>query len=156
VRPTETLILSLKIISKALASCRESYSRELPSDTVPTIKQVLGPADYASDIETIQRAEALTNALIATPTKISGQALVLVLSISDDVAVHAAGTQTQLLLKLVNDALDRNSQTAKNILLSTSTLSACQTSMFNAGDDYVPLVAANVGAKDDALKRPTK
>ncbi|HVW08802.1 MAG TPA: hypothetical protein VHC90_09480 [Bryobacteraceae bacterium] len=153
---TETLVLSLKTMSKALATCRDSYTKVLPPYSVPLIQQILGAKDYASDMDTIDQAEKITNALVASPGKITGQFLVLVLSMSDDVYIHATGTQNQLLMGLVTDALDRKSETAKSILLSTSTLGACQTALYNAGDDYVSLVTAYVGAEDAALKKLSK
>ena len=150
---TQTITLSLKTIGKALAGCRETYTQTWPGAKVALIKEVLGAEAYEKDMSSLGSAEKLTNALIARPEKISGQALVFVLSLSDDFAVGAASTQSSLLLSLINRHLDGDSDSAKEILLSASALGACQRSLFDAGDDYVSLVTEYVGAEDALSSR---
>lgn len=150
---TETLTLSLRTISKALAVCRGTYTQFRPGTTVSVIKRVLGTGSYEKDMSALGSAEKLTDALIESPERISGQALVMVLSLSDDFAIGAASTQTDLLMKLIESHFDGGSPPAQEILLSASALSACQRSLFNAGDDYVSLVTEYVRAEDRALTR---
>jgi hypothetical protein len=135
-------------MSKALAGCRTSYLRIYPGSATPLLKTVLGPDDYNKDLMSMGTAERLVNALIANSDKVTGKALVMILSTSDDFSVGVGSTRADVLRHIV---LDTTSQKANQLMVAAESLNDCQKSLFNAGDDFVELVMNYVGAEDDAL-----
>jgi hypothetical protein len=144
---TATLTLSLKTISKALAGCREVYTRKAVGTSKPILKLVLQPDDYDKDMKSLELAEGFTNGLLAHPDRMTGKALVAILSTMDDVSVGAGSTRFELL----SAAITKNAPNSSDLVLMSEVVNSCQKSLFNAGDDYVELVMNYVGAQDDAL-----
>jgi hypothetical protein len=56
----ETLNLSLRTVSKALASCHDTYARVLPGHTEPLLKIALGAQNYDNDLTSLGHAEKVT------------------------------------------------------------------------------------------------
>lgn len=148
---TETLALSLKTISKALSGCRESYTMVQPGTSAPLVKLVIGAEPYDKDLKSLDEATKFTDFLVANPSHITGQALVGVLSTSDDLSVGVGSTQSDILRAVMREDKTLTPQMLDGLLSLTSSLSACQKSLFNAGDDYVELVMRYVGSEDEAL-----
>jgi hypothetical protein len=148
---TATLSLSLKTMSKALAGCRESYTRIYPGMKEPFLKPIVGADNYNKDMLSLGHAEAFTSFLIAHPDKLSGKMLVAILSSSDDFSVGVGSTRSEVFRHMVigEDAASKATQMS----LAAEALNDCQKSLFNAGDDFVELVMNYVGAEDDALAR---
>lgn len=73
-----TLSLSLKTMNKALAGCRESYTRVYPGLKEPLLKPIVGADNYDKDLKNLDHAEAFTSFLITHPDKMSGKMLVAV------------------------------------------------------------------------------
>ena len=76
---SETLLLSLKRLSKALAGCREIYTRVQPGAASPLLKLVVGADGYDKDMMSLGRAEKFTKFLIEHPDQIRGGLLVAIL-----------------------------------------------------------------------------
>lgn len=148
---TETLTLSLKTISKALVGCRETYTRANRGGTQPLLREVVGIDDYAKTLSSLGHAEKITAFLISHPDRISGKALVIVLSTSDDFSIGVGSTRTEILEKLVEPATRLSPSEIRDLVPTAAALNNCQKQLFNAGDDYVDLVARYIGAEDDAL-----
>ena len=147
-----TLSLSLKTMSKALAGCRESYTRTY--EGVSLLRSVVGADNYNKDMTSLGYAESFVNNLIGHPGKMSGKALVAILSTSDDFSIGVGSTRAEVLRHLVIDP--PNSHRQQELMLAAESLNDCQKSLFNAGDDFVPLVMDYVGAEDDALAKRSK
>jgi hypothetical protein len=148
---TATMNLSLKTMSKALAGCRESYTRVYPGTNEPFLRRIVGEDNYNKDMLSLGHAEAFTSFLIAHPDKLSGKMLVAILSTSDDFSVGVGSTRSEVLRHMV---IDRGpARKANELSLAAEALNDCQKSLFNAGDDFVELVMNYVGAEDDALAR---
>lgn len=146
---TATLTLSLKTMSKALAGCRESYTRVYPGSTAPLLKSVVGTDNYNKTLMSLGQAEKMTNVLIARPDKVAGRFLVAILSSSDDFSVGVGSTRTEVMSQIALKSA--NAHRVNELILASESLNACQKSLFNAGDDYVGLVMDFVGAEDNAL-----
>ena len=146
---TSTLILSLKTISKALAGCREVYTRKSIGTPKPILQLVLQPDDYDKEMKSLDTAEGITKGLLARPERLNGKLLVAILSTMDDVSVGAGSTRFELLSAVITQgAAVPNSA---DLVLMSEAVNACQKSLFNAGDDYVDLVMNYVGAEDKSL-----
>ncbi len=68
---TATLTPSLKTISKALAGCREVYTRKAVGTSKPILKLVLQPNDYDMEMKSLELAEGFTNRLLAHPDRMT-------------------------------------------------------------------------------------
>jgi hypothetical protein len=135
----ETMALSLRTMSKALAACRVSY-------TDPVVKAAVGAVGYDKDMQTLTMAEKLTNFYIANSNRITGKGLVMILSTSDDFQVGVGSSRFQLLNAGIQGTIK------PDIMMAVVTgLTDCQQSLFNAGDDYVTVTLDTVGAEDDTL-----
>ena len=152
----ETLALSLRTVSKALAACRETYTHVDRESTEPFMKEVVGKENYEKDLTSLGHAENVTNFLIAHPDKISGKALVLILSTSDDFSVGVGSTRAAILARLLDQTTKVAVSEIGQYIPAAAALDRCQKNLFNAGDDYVDLVIKFVGAEDDALATKSK
>lgn len=148
---SDTLTLSLRTMSKALAGCREVYTRVDRGTTEPLMMHVVGKDNYEKDLVSLGHAEKITNFLIAHPDKTSGKALVLILSTSDDFSVGVGSTRAAILASLLDQSTKVSASQASQYKTAATELDGCQKNLFNAGDDYVDLVMKFVGAEDDAL-----
>jgi len=148
---SETLTLSLKTMSKALSGCRESYTLVQPGASAPLIKLVIGADPYYRDLKSLDEAKRFADFLIANPSRITGKALVAVLSTSDDFSVGAGSTESDILRALIREDKNITTQMANGLVPLSASLSDCQKSLFNAGDDYVELVMRFVGSEDEEL-----
>jgi hypothetical protein len=142
-----TLSLSLKTMSKALASCRVSYTRVYPGASVPLLKSVVGEDDYNKDLASLGSAEKIVNGLIANPDRVTGRYLVALLSSADDFSLGVGSSRTEALRHMI---LDKN-QDGTELLVASEALNSCQKSLFDAGDDFVGIVMDYVGAEDDVV-----
>jgi hypothetical protein len=152
---TETLLLSLKTMNKAFAGCRETYMRPKEGSAEPLLKEVIGAENYGKDIASLDHAEKITTFLVAHPSQISGKALVLILSTSDDFSVGVGSTRASILSRFVDPSTKLSGSSAIAYASAAAALDNCQKNIFNAGDDYVGLVMNFIGAEDDALKQQT-
>ena len=148
---TETLLLSLKTMSKAFAGCRATYTRPKERSAAPLLEEVIGIENYSKGIASLNHAERVTNFLVAHPAQISGKALVVILSTSDDFSVGVGSTRASILSRFADPAIKISGSTAMAYASAAAALDNCQKNIFNAGDDYVGLVMGFVGAEDDAL-----
>lgn len=148
-----TLALSLRVMSKSLASCREAYTHKLTGSPEALVAEVIGKSDYDKDLRSLGSAETFVNALIADPRKISGKMLVAILSTTDDFSVGVGSTRAELLRHIVIDQSTRERQT--ELMISAENLNSCQRSLFDAGDEFVGLVLQYVGTEDEALAKRT-
>jgi len=146
----ETLTLSLKTISKALSGCRETYTMVQPGASAPLVRLVIGAA-YDKDLKSLDEATKFTDFLVANPSRITGQALVGVLSTSDDFSIGVGSTQSDILRAVMREDPKITPQMADGLVSLATSLGECQKSLFNAGDDYVELVMRFVGSEDQTL-----
>ena len=153
---SDTLTLSLRTMSKALAGCREVYTRVDRGTTEPLMIHVVGKDNYEKDLVSLGHAEKITNFLIAHPDKTTGKALVLILSTSDDFSVGVGYTRAAILASLLNQSTKVSASQASQDVTAATELDGCQKNLFNVGDDYVDLVMKFVGAEDDALASKSK
>ncbi len=153
---SDTLTLSLRTMSKALAGCREVYTRVDRGTTEPLMRKVVGKENYEKDLVSLGHAEKITNFLIAHPDRTSGKALVLILSTSDDFSVGVGSTRAAILGSLLDQVVKVSASQASQYVAAATELDGCQKNLFNAGDDYVDLVMKFVGAQDDALASKSK
>jgi hypothetical protein len=138
-------------MSKALAGCRESYTRVYPGDNEPFLKPIVEADNYDKQVAVLGSAEKATNFLIAHPEKITGMILIAVLSSTDDFSVGVGSTKAEVIRHM---AIDRDALTkATRMKVAEEAMNDCQKSLFNAGGDFVELVMNFVGAEDDALVR---
>jgi hypothetical protein len=98
-------------------------------------------------MKSLELAEGFTNGLLAHPDRMTGKALVAILSTMDDVSVGAGSTRFELL----SVAITKNVANSSDLVLMSEAVNSCQKSLFNAGDDYVELVMNYIGAQDNAL-----
>jgi hypothetical protein len=150
----ETLVLSLKTVGKALAGCREVYTRVQLGATSPLLKLVVGADGYDKDMTSLSQAEKFTAFLIEHPEQIKGRVLVAILSTADDFSVGVGSTRAEILASLVRKDSTVTPQMAEDLLTTSINLAACQKSLFNAGDDYVGLVMQYVDAEDRLVAAP--
>jgi hypothetical protein len=143
-------------MSKALAGCREVYTRVERGTTEPLMRNVVGKENYEKDLVSLGHAEKVTNFLIAHPDRTSGKALVLILSTSDDFAVGVGSTRAAILTNLLDPSTKVSALQASQYVTAATELDGCQKNLFNAGDDYVDLVMNFVGAEDDVLSSKSK
>jgi hypothetical protein len=127
-------------MSKALAGCREVYTRVDRGTAEPLMMHVVGKDNYEKDLVSLGHAEKITNFLIAHPDKTTGKALVLILSTSDDFSVGVGSTRAAILASLLNQSTKVSASQASQDLTAATELDGCQKNLFNAGDDYVDLV----------------
>jgi hypothetical protein len=158
---SDTLTLSLRTMSKALAGCREVYTRVERETAEPLLMHVVGKENYEKDLTSLSQAEKITNFLVAHPDRTSGKALVIILSTSDDFSVGVGSTRAAILASLIDQTRKVSGSQASEYIATATQLDGCQKNLFNAGDDYVDLVMKFVGAEDDALagkpkSRPTR
>jgi len=145
--PTSSEItLSLKVMQKALANCRDKYSQKRLGESDPLAKLVIGSEGYANDLKTLETAQTFISAMLDDPSRISGQGLVAVLSTSDDFARGAASTQSEILLRVIAEA-SRPTSTDSLLIFATS-LQGCSKELFDAGDEFVGIVLSYVSNKD--------
>jgi hypothetical protein len=149
---SETLLLSLKTMSKALAGCRETYARVQPGITGPLLRVVIGTDGYDKTMVDLRRAEKFTKFLIEHPDQIKGGTLVSILSTSDDFSIAVGSTRAEIFASLVRKDGKVTSQMAQELVTTSTDLNACQKSLFNAGDDYVDLVMQYVEAEDRLVR----
>jgi hypothetical protein len=143
-----TIALSLRTISKALAQCREVYTKTSAGTSTPILKLVLSADNYGKDMKVLGEAELFTNTLIAHPERLTGKALVAILSTMDDVSVGEGSTRFEVLsAAITNKAGAPKSET---LFFMSEAINSCQRALFDAGDDYVTLVLDFVGAEDEA------
>lgn len=102
-------------------------------------------------MKSLDRAESLTNFLVAHPDQITGKALVAILSTSDDFSVGVGSTQSEILRSLIREDSKVTPQVGGELVPLATSLDDCEKSLFDAGDDYVGLVMDFVGAEDEAL-----
>jgi hypothetical protein len=145
---SETLVLSLKTLSKALAGCRETYTWARPRAASPLLKSIVGADGYYKTMVSLDGAEKFTKFLIEHPDQIKGGMLVIILSTSDDFSVGVGSTRTEILASLVREDSRVTSKMAEDLSATGLNLSACQKSLFNAGDDYVGLVLQYINTED--------
>jgi hypothetical protein len=150
---SETIVLSLKTMSKALAGCREVYTWVQPGMTSPLLKVVIGDG-YSQTLMSLEKAEKLSKFLVEHPDQIKGGMLVAILSTSDDFSVGVGSTRTEILASVMRQNSKITSQMTKELTTSDINLNACQKSLFNAGDDYVELVVRYVAAEDRLVGAP--
>jgi hypothetical protein len=112
---------------------------------------VIGAESYDKDLKSLDEAKKFTDFLIANPSRITGQALVAVLSSSDDFSVGVGSAQSDILRALIRQDKNITPEMANGLAPLSTSLSDCQKSLFNAGDDYVELVMRYVGSEDEAL-----
>jgi hypothetical protein len=153
---SDTLALSLRTMSKALAGCREVYTRVERGTTEPLMTHVVGKDNYDKDLESLGHAEKITNFLIAHPDKTSGKTLVAILSTADDFSVGVGSTRAAILTSLLDQSTKVSPSQAGQYVTAAAELNGCQRNLFNAGDDYVDLVMKYVAAEDDALASKSK
>jgi hypothetical protein len=151
---TETIVLSLKTVSKALAGCREVYTWVQPGATSPLLKLVVRADGYNRTLMSLEKAEKFSRFLIEHPDQIKGGMLVAILSTSDDFSVGVGSTRTEVLASLVRQDSKITPQMMKELATSDINLNACQKSLFNVGDDYVELVLHYVEAEDRLVGTP--
>jgi hypothetical protein len=148
---TDSVSLSLKAVSKALANCRDSYTRVHSGAQEPLVKPMIGTENYDRDVKSLSYAESSTFELLTYPHKLSGRALVGILSTMDDFSVGVGSTRAEILRQM---ALDRNPLSRLTELnVASMALSNCQQALFDAADDFGRLVLAYVGAEDEALAK---
>jgi hypothetical protein len=150
----DTMRLSVRTMSKALAGCRESYTRVYSGDSEPLLMAIVGTDNYEKDLTSLERAQNFANVLIAHPDKLSGKLLVAILSTSDDFSIGVGSTRAEALRHIVIDQSNVHRQ--QELMLAAESLNDCQKSLFNAGDDFVELVMNYVGAEDVALAARNK
>lgn len=151
---SETIVLSLKTVSKALAGCRKVYTQVQPGATSPLLKLVVGADGYSRTLTSLEKAEKFSRFLVEHPDQITGGMLVAILSTSDDFSVGIGSTRTEILASLVRQDSKITLQMTKELATSDINLNACQKSLFNAGDDYVELVLHYVEAEDRLVGAP--
>jgi hypothetical protein len=98
-------------------------------------------------MKSLELAEGLTDGLVARPDRMTGKALVAILSTMDDVSVGAGSTRFELLSAVIT----KNVPNSSDLVLMSEAANSCQKSLFNAGNDYVELVLNYIGAQDNAL-----
>lgn len=151
---SETIVLSLKTMSKALAGCREAYTWIQPGTTSPLLKLVVGGDGYSKSLMNLEKAEKFSKFLIQHPDQIKGGMLVAILSTSDDFSVGVGSTRTEVLASLMRQSGKITPQMTKELMTSDINLNTCQKSLFNAGDDYVELVLRYIAAEDRVVGAP--
>lgn len=98
---SDEMAVTLKTMSKTLASCKAAYTRVLPSHKDPMLQELLGRENYNKDVSSLSHAQRFTDFLIAHPDKVSGSFLVMILSTSDDFSLGLQSTQTEILRHLI-------------------------------------------------------
>ncbi len=146
--PSEALVLSLKTVNKALAGCRETYTRVQPGATSPLLKLLVGAEGYDKTMMSLDRAEKFSKFLIDHPDQIKGGMLVAILSTSDDFSVGIGSTRFEILSSLARKDSSLPPNLTAGLAVVDANLNACQKSLFNAGDDYVGLVLQFINAQD--------
>jgi hypothetical protein len=149
-----TLGLSLKTMSKALAGCRESYTRVYPGASAPLSESLVGVENYKTDLKSLTASEKLANFLIAHPEQVTGKILVMILSTADDFTLGVGSTRTEIFRHVALDVNDPKRES--ELLVASESLNDCQKSLMNAGDDFVEIVANYIGAEDSALAAKAK
>ena len=145
----DALRLSLHSLGKALAVCQDIYTRTSATDHEAMLRPIVGSDGYQKDITSLAHAEALVNGLLEQPQQTSGRFLVAILSSSDDFSIGVGSTRTEVMRHIITE--HPSPARASELLVAAESLNNCQKALFDAGDDYVGLVMAFVGAQDDAL-----
>src|ERR1017187_6207701 len=127
----DTLALSLKTMRKALSGCRESYTRVQPGASAPLVKLAIGADAYDKDLKSLDEAKKFSDSLVANPSRITGQALVAVLSTSDDFSVGVGSAQSDILRALIRQDKNITTEMANGLVPLSASLSDCQKSLFN-------------------------
>jgi hypothetical protein len=145
----DALRVSLHSMSKALTGCQDTYTRTSAGDHEAILRPIIGADNYQKDIASLAHAEALVNGLLGQPKQISGKFLVAILSSSDDFSIGVGSTRTEVVRHIITE--QSSPARASELLVAAESLNNCQKALFDAGDDYVGLVMAFVGAEDEAL-----
>lgn len=149
---TETLVLSIRTIGKAVAVCKDAYDFTAPGSKAPIAETILRSEDYARDLKSLGFATRFTDGFSAHPESISGKGLVFLLSTADDLSVGAGSTRFEALKAAI---LSKDAAAQRAMLALSDRLATCQRALFDAGDDYVSLVANYVDSEDTAATHST-
>ncbi|HEY5177614.1 MAG TPA: hypothetical protein VII95_18830 [Terriglobales bacterium] len=150
---TGEIVISLKVMQKALANCHERYSVKRHGESEPLAKLVIGSEGYEGDLNGLEVAEKLISGMIADPSKISGRGLVAALSTSDDFARGAASTQGAILLRAITES--GKPPATDDLLIFATSLQGCSKELFDAGDEFVGVVLGYIAAEDAVVAERT-